>query len=81
MKILSADRETPIITTRYTVETESGDIIIYTEYQEADRLKVIDWEAEYESTTNLEPITDEMIEEIQNLIDKEIDNDRIDFDY
>ncbi len=69
MKILSADRETPIITTRYTVETESGDIIIYTEYQEAGRLKVIDWEAEYETTTTLEPITEEMIEEIQKLID------------
>jgi hypothetical protein len=81
MKILSADRETPIITTRYTVETESGDIIIYTEYQEAGRLKVIDWEAEYETTTTLEPITEEMIEEIQKLIDEEIDNDRIDFDY
>ncbi len=81
MKILSADRETPIITTRYTVETESGDIIIYTEYQEAGRLKVIDWEAEYEDPANLEPITEEMIEEIQELIDEEIDNDRIDFDY
>jgi hypothetical protein len=69
MKILSADRETPIITTRYTVETESGDTIIYTEYQEAGRLKVIDWEAEYETTTTLEPITEEMIEEIQKLID------------
>ena len=69
MKILSTDRETPIITTRYTVETESGDIIIYTEYQEAGRLKVIDWEAEYETTTTLEPITEEMIEEIQKLID------------
>ena len=81
MKILSTDRETPIITTRYTVETEAGDIIIYTEYQEAGRLKVIDWEAEYETTTTLEPITEEMIEEIQKLIDEEIDNDRIDFDY
>ena len=69
MKILSADRETPIITTRYTVETEAGDTIIYTEHQEAGRLKVIDWEAEYETTTTLEPITEEMIEEIQKLID------------
>lgn len=69
MKILSADRETPIITTRYTVETESGDIIIYTEYQEASRQKVIDWEAEYEDPANPEPITEEMIEEIQKLID------------
>jgi hypothetical protein len=69
MKILSADRETPIITTRYTVETESGDTIIYTEYQEAGRLKVIDWEAEYETTTTLDPITEEVIEEIQKLID------------
>lgn len=81
MKILSADRETPIITTRYTVETESGDTIIYTEYQEAGRLKVIDWEAEYEDPANPEPVTEEMIREIQKLIDEEIDNDKIDFDY
>ena len=72
MKIISADRRPTTIVTEYTVETESGDIILYTEYQDSDTLKVIDYEAEYETTTTLEPITDEMIEEIQKLVDEEV---------
>ncbi len=72
MKIISTDRRPTTIVTEYTVETESGDIILYTEYQDSDTLKVIDYEAEYEETTTLEPITDEMIEEIQKLVDEEV---------
>ena len=72
MKILSIDQRPTTIVTTYTVETESGDIILYTEYQDSDTLKVIDYEAEYETTTTLEPITDEMIEEIQKLVDEEV---------
>lgn len=72
MKILSIDQRPTTIVTTYTVETESGDIILYTEYQDSDTLKVIDYEAEYETTTTLEPITDEMIEEIQKLVDEEL---------
>ena len=72
MKILSIDQRPTTIITTYTVETESGDIILYTEYQDSDTLKVIDYEAEYETTTTLEPITDEMIEEIQKLVDEEL---------
>jgi hypothetical protein len=72
MKIISTDQRPTTIVTTYTVETESGDIILYTEYQDSDTLKVIDYEAEYEETTTLEPITDEMIEEIQKLVDEEV---------
>ena len=72
MKIISTDRRPTTIVTEYTVETESGDIILSTEYQDSDTLKVIDYEAEYETTTTLEPITDEMIEEIQKLVDEEV---------
>lgn len=72
MKIISTDRRPTTIVTEYTVETESGDIILYTEYQDSDTLKVIDYGAEYEETTTLEPITDEMIEEIQKLVDEEV---------
>ena len=72
MKIISTDQRPATIVTTYTVETESGDIILYTEYQDSDTLKVIDYEAEYETTTTLEPITDEMIEEIQKLVDEEV---------
>lgn len=72
MKIISTDQRPATIVTTYTVETESGDIILYTEYQDSDTLKVIDYEAEYEETTTLEPITDEMIEEIQKLVDEEV---------
>ena len=72
MQIINIDRRPTTIVTEYTVETESGDIILYTEYQDSDTLKVIDYEAEYETTTTLEPITDEMIEEIQKLVDEEV---------
>ena len=72
MKILSIDQRPTTIVTTYTVETESGEIILYTEYQDSENLKVIDYEAEYETTTTLEPITDEMIEEIQKLVDEEL---------
>jgi hypothetical protein len=72
MQIINIDRRPTTIVTTYTVETESGDIILYTEYQDSDTLKVIDYEAEYETTTTLEPITDEMIEEIQKLVDEEV---------
>ena len=72
MKIISIDQRPTTIVTTYTVETESGDIILYTEYQDSDTLKVIDYEAEYETTTTLKPITDEMIEEIQKLVDEEL---------
>ncbi len=71
MKIINVYQQPTTIVTTYTVETESGDIILYTEYQDSDNLKVIDYEAEYETTTTLEPITDEMIEEIQKLVDEE----------
>lgn len=72
MKIISIDQRPTTIVTEYTVETESGDIILYTEYQDSDTLKVIDYEAEYETSSTLEPITEEMIEEIQKLIDEEV---------
>jgi hypothetical protein len=71
MKIIDIHQQPTTIVTEYLVETESGDIIRYTEYQDSENLKVIDYEAEYEITTTLEPITDEMIEEIQKLIDEE----------
>ena len=72
MKIINIDQRPTTIVTEYTVETESGDIILYTEYQDSDTLKVIDYEAEYETSSTLEPITEEMIEEIQKLIDEEV---------
>lgn len=72
MKIISIDQRPTTIVTEYTVETGSGDIILYTEYQDSDTLKVIDYEAEYETSSTLEPITEEMIEEIQKLIDEEV---------
>ncbi len=71
MKIIDVYQQPTTIVTTYTVETESGDIILYTEYQDSDNLKVIDYEAGYETTTTLEPITNEMIEEIQKLVDEE----------
>lgn len=72
MKIIDIYQQPTTIVTTYTVESESGEIILYTEYQDSETLKVIDYEAEYETPTTLdEPITDEMIEEIQKLIDEE----------
>ena len=71
MKIISIDQRPTTIVTTYTVETESGDIILYTEYQDSDTLKVIDYEADYETTPTLY-VTDEMIEEIQKLVDEEL---------
>lgn len=71
MKIISIDQRPTTITTEYLVETESGDIIRYTEYQDSENLKVIDYEAEYETTPTLY-VTDEMIEEIQKLVDEEL---------
>lgn len=72
MKIISTDQRPTIIATEYLVETESGDIIRYTEFQNSEDLSVIDYEAEYETTTTLEPITSEMIEEIQKIIYDEL---------
>ncbi len=71
MKIINVYQQPTTIVSTYTVKTESGDIILYREYQDSDNLKVIDYEAEYETTTTLEPITYEMIEEIQKLVDEE----------
>lgn len=72
MRIISTDQRPTIIATEYLVETESGDIIRYTEFQNSEDLSVIDYEAEYETTTTLEPITSEMIEEIQKLVYEEL---------
>ena len=72
MKIIDIYQQPTTIVTTYTVESESGEIILYTEYQDSETLKVIDYEAEYETTTTLKPITDEMIEEIQKLVDEEV---------
>lgn len=72
MRIISTDQRPTIIATEYLVETESGDIIRYTEFQNSEDLSVIDYEAEYEITTTLEPITSEMIEEIQKLVYEEL---------
>lgn len=70
MQIINTDRRPTTIITYYTVETETGDIILYKEYTD-ETGKFIDFEVEYESSTTLDPITDEMIEEIQALVDKE----------
>lgn len=72
MRIISTDQRPTIIATEYLVETESGDIIRYTEFQNSEDLSVIDYEVEYETTTTLEPITSEMIEEIQKLVYEEL---------
>jgi GH25 family lysozyme M1 (1,4-beta-N-acetylmuramidase) len=72
MKIIDINQIPTTIVTEYLVESESGEIIRYTEYQDSDTLKVIDYEAEYEDPTTLDPITDEMIEAIQKLVDEEL---------
>ena len=71
MQIINIDRRPTTIVTEYTVETETGDIILYVEYTDSETGKFIDFEVMYESSTTLDPITDEMIEEIQALVDPE----------
>ena len=71
MQIINIDRRPTTIVTEYTVETETGDIILYGEYTDSETGKFIDFEVMYESSTTLDPITDEMIEEIQALVDAE----------
>lgn len=71
MQIINIDRRPTTIVTEYTVETETGDIILYVEYTDSETGKFIDFEAMYEASTTLDPITDEMIEEIQALVDAE----------
>jgi len=71
MQIINTDRRPTTIVTEYTVETETGDIILYVEYTDSETGKFIDFEVDYECSTTLDPITDEMIEEIQALVDAE----------
>ena len=71
MQIINTDRRPTTIVTEYTVETETGDIILYVEYTDSETGQFIDFEVMYESSTTLDPITDEMIEEIQSLVDAE----------
>ena len=59
MKIIDIYQQPTTIVTTYTVESESGEIILYTEYQDSETLKVIDYEAEYETpppSTNPSPM-------------------------
>ena len=70
MKIIESKIVPSHIVIEYLVESESGDTIRYTETQDSETLEVIGYEAEYETTSDLGPITEETIKKIQEQVAK-----------